>query len=244
MPRAAAIGPVLAGVALLVPVSGAVARVEAPVPRAPTRAVAWVARVVAPTVARVRPDGAARALQRVDTRARWNGGPVGLLVRAVRRDSLGRLWLHVDLRRRPNGSRGWIRADYARLAATAWRIEISTRARRLRLLRRGRVVARARVVVGAAGTPTPHGRFAVSERVRQPPGSALGPWALHLTSFSDVLDDYGGGPGRVAIHGRAGPLLLDALGTAASHGCIRVQDAVVRRLARVAVEGTPVTIRR
>ena len=35
------------------------------------------------------------------------------------------------------------------------------------------------------------------------PSGFLGPWALHLTAHSDVLDDYGGGPGTVAIHGRA-----------------------------------------
>jgi lipoprotein-anchoring transpeptidase ErfK/SrfK len=40
-----------------------------------------------------------------------------------------------------------------------------------------------------------------------------------------VLDDYGGGPGRVAIHGRAGASLLDPLGTARSHGCIRIDNA-------------------
>jgi lipoprotein-anchoring transpeptidase ErfK/SrfK len=46
----------------------------------------------------------------------------------------------------------------------------------------------------------------------------------------------------VAIHGRNGAYLIAPLGTAASHGCIRVDDAEVGFLARVAISGTPVTI--
>ena len=101
-----------------------------------------------------------------------------------------------------------------------------------------------RAVVGKPSTPTPRGLFAVDERIRQPAGSELGPWALFLTAHSRVLRNYGGGPGRVAIHGRSGPLLAAPLGTAASHGCIRVDDRRVRWLDRVAVEGTPVLVQR
>jgi lipoprotein-anchoring transpeptidase ErfK/SrfK len=63
-----------------------------------------------------------------------------------------------------------------------------------------------------------------------------------LTAHSNVLDDYGGGPGRVAIHGRDGASLFDPLGSAASHGCVRVPDGFVRLLARRAREGTPVDV--
>jgi lipoprotein-anchoring transpeptidase ErfK/SrfK len=98
-------------------------------------------------------------------------------------------------------------------------------------------------VIGAPSTPTPAGSFAVLEVVRQPKGGVLGPWALHLTAHSNVLDNYGGGPGRVALHGRSGALLNDPLGTSRSHGCIRMPNAFVARLHDVAVEGTPVIIR-
>jgi lipoprotein-anchoring transpeptidase ErfK/SrfK len=59
-----------------------------------------------------------------------------------------------------------------------------------------------------------------------------------------VLDDFGGGAGRVAIHGRSGSLLADPLGTSRSHGCIRIDNAAVAWLAARAVEGTPVVVRR
>ena len=100
------------------------------------------------------------------------------------------------------------------------------------LLRRGR----------QAVDPDPRGLFAIDEPIRQPAGSELGPWALFLTAHSRVLDDYGGGPGRIAIHGRAGPLLADPPRLEASHGCVRIPNAKVSWLSRVAEDGTPVEV--
>jgi lipoprotein-anchoring transpeptidase ErfK/SrfK len=156
-----------------------------------------------------------------------------------------RVWLKVQLPIRPNGSSGWIPASRARLRMTRWRIRVSVGERAVRVYRSRRLVRRFRAVVGAPSTPTPHGEFAVSERIAQPdPHGFLGPWALHLTAFSDVLEDFGGGPGRIGLHGRDGAALSDPLGSARSHGCIRVDNAAVRFLARVAVPGTPVHIGR
>lgn len=209
---------------------------------APTARKAYVAQVVYPTAVRGRPGGGGRR-GRLGTAARWGGGPVRLLVLDSGRDGRERLWLRVRLADRPNDRSGWIRHDHVRLRATPWRIVVSTGRRMVRVLRAGRVVRRFAAVVGATATPTPRGLFAVNERIRQPPG-VLGPWALHLTAHSDVLFDYGGGKGRVAIHGRSGALLADPLGTARSHGCIRIENRHVRWLARRAIEGTPVLVRR
>ncbi len=110
-------------------------------------------------------------------------------------------------------------------------------------LRDGRPVRRFSAVVGAPGTPTPRGRFAIYEIARQSdPFGFLGPVALHLTAHSDVLANFGGGPGRVALHGRGGASLLDPLGSAASHGCIRVDSRRIAWLAGGARPGVPVTI--
>ena len=98
-------------------------------------------------------------------------------------------------------------------------------------------------VVGKPSTPTPRGDFAVWEKVPEPdPTGFIGPWALHLTAHSDVLHRFGGGPGRVAIHGRDGASLLDPLGSARSHGCIRVADPDIRWLAGVVQDGVPVRV--
>jgi lipoprotein-anchoring transpeptidase ErfK/SrfK len=47
----------------------------------------------------------------------------------------------------------------------------------------------------------------------------------------------------VAIHGRGGALLADPLGSARSHGCIRLDNGAIAWLAARATEGTPVAIR-
>jgi lipoprotein-anchoring transpeptidase ErfK/SrfK len=46
----------------------------------------------------------------------------------------------------------------------------------------------------------------------------------------------------VGIHGRGGASLATPLGTAGSHGCVRVDNAQIVFLARVAIAGTPVAI--
>jgi lipoprotein-anchoring transpeptidase ErfK/SrfK len=211
-----------------------------PDPYALTPKLAHVARVVAPTWAR-REAGKIPAVMKVSPLAEWGGGRVQYL---VLRSKLvdGRRWLRVRLPERPNDAAGWVPADLTRDSTTPWRIVVSTSEARLTVERAGGKVVSFPVVVGKPSTPTPHGLFAIDEPIRQPSGSELGPWALFLTAHSRVLDDYGGGPGRIAIHGRAGPLLADPLGTAASHGCIRIPNPRVSWLARIAINGTPVEV--
>jgi lipoprotein-anchoring transpeptidase ErfK/SrfK len=211
---------------------------------APTAAEAWIARLVAPTPI-WRTAAPRHAVTTLSPTGPWAGGTVGLMVVGSARDAAGRRWLRVALPQRPNGRTGWVSADRVVLSRTRWRVVVDVSDRTVSLLRAGRLVARVRAVVGAPGTPTPIGRFAIYEKARQPhPRGFLGPWALHLTAHSDVLDTYDGGPGRVAIHGRDGASLRDPLGSARSHGCVRVDDAFVSLLARRLPAGTPVTIRR
>jgi lipoprotein-anchoring transpeptidase ErfK/SrfK len=161
----------------------------------------------------------------------------------ARRDRQKRLWLRVLLPRRPNGTSGWIPATRAVVRRTPWRVVVDVDGRRVSLLHNGRVRRSWRAVVGAPGTPTPRGLFAIAERVRQPdPHGFIGSWALHLSAYSNVLDNFGGGPGTIGIHGRGGASLWDPLGSAASHGCIRIDNGPVAFLARRALEGTPVRI--
>jgi lipoprotein-anchoring transpeptidase ErfK/SrfK len=256
LPRgaAAAAGVVLAALALAASAAAAPAGV-APTdataggardrgddPFALTPRLAHVARVVKATRALAEPGGGGTVL-RVSPLAEWGGGEVQYLVlrSAVRG---GRRWLQVRLPERPNSASGWIPADLTVDSTTPWRIHVETGASRIEVMRAGRVVKRFAAVVGKPTTPTPRGLFAIDEPIRQPAGSELGPWALFLTAHSRVLDDYGGGPGRIAIHGRAGPLLADPLGSHASHGCIRVANHDVRWLQRIAVNGTPVEVTR
>jgi lipoprotein-anchoring transpeptidase ErfK/SrfK len=210
-------------------------------PYALTPELAHVARVVAPTRA-LAEAGAGQTVMKVSPLAEWGEGEVQYL---VLRSKLvdGRRWLEVRLPERPNNDTGWISADLTRVSTTPWRILVSTGEARVTVERAGHRVAGFSAVVGKPSTPTPRGLFAIDEPIRQPAGSELGPWALFLTAHSRVLDDYGGGPGRIAIHGRAGESLLDPLGSAASHGCIRIDNAPITWMAHHVPPGTPVQIR-
>lgn len=72
------------------------------------------------------------------------------------------------------------------------------------------------------------------------PGSAGAPFALALSARSNVLQEFAGGPGQIAMHGVAN--LGGTLGTAISHGCIRLADQSIRWLAARIEPGVPVTI--
>jgi lipoprotein-anchoring transpeptidase ErfK/SrfK len=169
-----------------------------------------------------------------------------LLVTARPRVADSRCWLQVRLPWRPNGSAGWINADKVLLARTPWRIAVSTTRHTLTLFRKGKVVRTVSVVVGKPSTPTPDGLFAVWWAIPWHPDDFLGSWVLDLTAHSDVLRQFDGGDGTVAIHGRGGASLADPLGTALSHGCIRLSndaiDWLVHTIGPSRLPGTPVQI--
>ncbi|HMJ96984.1 MAG TPA: L,D-transpeptidase [Thermoleophilaceae bacterium] len=204
---------------------------------------ATIARVVAPVVARSAPHRRAPAVWSVPTATGWSGQAQALLVLRSAHDKSGRRWIKLELPIRPTERTGWIPADYATLSRSGYWIDVSTGRRLVSVYRAGRLVRRFGAVVGAPGTPTPHGLFALWEKNPQPdPHGFLGPWSLPITALSTVLESYGGGPGRVAIHGRDGTSLLTPLGTAASHGCIRVENVHVTWLAARVPRGTPVRV--
>jgi lipoprotein-anchoring transpeptidase ErfK/SrfK len=151
-------------------------------------------------------------------------------------------WLLVMLPGRPNGSTGWIAEQDTRPLLTRWRISVDLDTRGVTVYRDGRVARAFLAVIGKPSTPTPSGRFFVEESVRMPLGQPGGPYALALSARSNVLQEFEGGPGQVAIHGSVG--LAAPLGTAASFGCIRLANASIDWLSRRIPPGTPVTISR
>ncbi len=168
------------------------------------------------------------------------GEPTTLLVlaRAIAAD--GGRWLLVLLPGRPNGASGWIEEGSTRPLVTAWSIVVNLAARRVRVYGEGRLVKVFRAVVGKPSTPTPTGDFFVEESLQMQAGEPGGPFALALSARSNVLQEFEGGPGQIAIHGREN--LGGTLGTAASHGCIRLATASIDWLASRVIPGTPVTI--
>jgi lipoprotein-anchoring transpeptidase ErfK/SrfK len=149
-------------------------------------------------------------------------------------------WLQVMLPGRPNSSTGWIAQNGTRKLVTGWHIVVNLAARRVRVYGDAHLVRTLQAVVGKPSTPTPTGEFFVEETLQMPSGEAGGPFALALSARSDALQEFEGGPGQVAMHGRDN--LGGTLGTAASHGCIRLDTASIDWLAARIGPGTPVTI--
>jgi lipoprotein-anchoring transpeptidase ErfK/SrfK len=158
----------------------------------------------------------------------------------------GRCWVKVRLPWRPNDAAGWVNANNVSIEETHWWIEVSTARRTLSLYRAGARIRTISVVVGKPSTPTPVGLFAVAWAIPWHPEDFLGSWVLELTAHSDVLQQFEGGDGTVGIHGRGGASLLDPLGSAASHGCIRLSndsiDWLVRTIGASQLPGTPVQV--
>ena len=151
-------------------------------------------------------------------------------------------WEQVYLPTRPNGSTGWIRDRQVSLASNPYRVVVSLGGHSLTLFRDGRVVRREPAGVGRSVTATPTGTYYVVELLQQAnPSGVYGPFAFGLSAFSNVFYSFGGGPGQIGLHGTNEP---GALGTDVSHGCIRISNTGITRLARILPLGTPVQITR
>ncbi|GAB4243381.1 MAG: hypothetical protein Kow00129_02500 [Thermoleophilia bacterium] len=154
-------------------------------------------------------------------------------------DRRGNRWYQALLPLKPNETKGWIRAEELVVFAREHRIVIDLSDHRLDLFKGEELVDSFPVAVGKSGTPTPTGEFFVTVRVRPPnPAGAYGPLALGLSAYSEVLTDWPGG-GQAAIHGTNNP---SAIGTDASHGCVRMRNQDILRVGEVAFVGTPVQI--
>jgi lipoprotein-anchoring transpeptidase ErfK/SrfK len=157
-------------------------------------------------------------------------------------DAAGVRWLHVLLPGRPNGHAGWIRRSATTRAVTSWHIVIHTADRRVTVYRHGRLIRSFTAIVGKSSTPTPHGTFFVEESIELRPGDVGAPYALALSARSDVFQEFAGGPGQIALHGLAN--VGGVLGTAVSHGCVRLANAAMSWLVGRIGPGVPVTITR
>jgi lipoprotein-anchoring transpeptidase ErfK/SrfK len=151
-------------------------------------------------------------------------------------------WVRVYLPVRPNGSTGFIRSSDVTYLLDRYSVVIKLGAHSIAVFKNGNLLLRTPIGVGRALTPTPKGRYYLERLiVTHKPNGFYGPYAFGTSAYSNVLTDFGGGPGQIGIHGTSEPELL---GTDVSHGCIRVANEVIVRLAHLLPLGTPVTIAR
>jgi lipoprotein-anchoring transpeptidase ErfK/SrfK len=117
---------------------------------------------------------------------------------------------------------------------------VRTSLRRVLVYRSGRLVRSFTAIVGKPSTPTPHGEFFVEESIALRAGDVGAPYALALSARSNVLQEFDGGPGQIALHGLTN--VGGVLGTSVSHGCVRLANDVMHWLVVRIGPGVPVTI--
>jgi hypothetical protein len=147
-------------------------------------------------------------------------------------------WVAVISTALPNGVLGWVPRKQLSLRPVAWSISISLSSRQLVLSRDGEVVRRVPVGIGAADSPTPVGRYVVTDHINPADygTSAYGCCILALSGHQPH-PPTGWNPNRdwrLAIHGGA-PGAISA-------GCVHADDATLRLLMRMTPLGTPVTV--
>lgn len=191
--------------------------------------------------ARTAPDARSAVLQRVSERRPITAERTVLPVTGQRRGPGGGVWLRVLLPGRPNGHTGWVRRHGTRVVRTSWHIVVDTSSRSATVYRSGRPVRVFKVIVGAPSTPTPTGTFFIEESVELRAGDVGAPYALALSARSTVLQEFAGGPGQIALHGLVN--VGGVLGTAVSHGCVRLANDAMRWLVLHVGPGVPVTIK-
>jgi lipoprotein-anchoring transpeptidase ErfK/SrfK len=214
----------------------------APAAAAPTPASQPLVVLLHDHVARTGPNAHAGRIESVTSRRPLTRARTVLPVLGRASSRKRGSWLHVRLPGRPNGHKGWISTNRTRLTSTAWRILVKLSTRRVTVYHGGRARRQFRAVVGKPSTPTPRGAFFIEEALALSSYEAGAPFALATSARSNVFQEFEGGPGQIGIHGTNG--LTGALGTAASHGCIRLGTRAITWLARRIGAGVPLTITR
>jgi len=188
--------------------------------------------------ARAAPSAAAPMVAVLETRTPEGTDNV-VSVLESRRDRAGRGWVRARLPALPPGAVGWLpRAAVGGYTVVDSSIDVDLHTLALTLYRNGRRVLRAPVGVGQPGWDTPRGVFYIRNKLTRYRSAEYGPVAFGTSARSTHATDWPAG-GFVGIHGTDHPELLPGR---VSHGCIRLRNADVLALARLAPIGTPVRV--
>lgn len=186
-------------------------------------------------VVRSRPGG--RVVARLGARTEF-GSPMTLAISRTR----GR-WLGVVTTHLPNGRLGWVDPEESPVVRSRTRVSvmIDLSQRRLVVRRGDEALRRITVAVGRPGSPTPRGRFAVTDKLQGSRYSAsYGCCILALSAHQPYLPPGWPGGDRIAVHGTNDP---GSIGSAVSAGCPRASERDMRYLMRKVPLGAPIFVR-
>lgn len=196
------------------------------------------APVIRPVIARAAPHADARPIVSLELRTPEGTSNLVLLVAAT--EANGRRWVRVRLPVLPNNTIGWVpRSALGGLVPVDTHLVVDLKRLRADLLRNGRRIFEAPIGVGTAQAQTPRGHFYIRDKLRSFDSSFYGPIAFGTSARSAVLTDWPNG-GYIGIHGTDEPQLIPGR---VSHGCIRMRNDDIIRLAALMPVGTPLTIR-
>jgi len=152
-------------------------------------------------------------------------------------------WLAVTEAGVGNNRVVWVDAKSGglRYARTRLELDVDLSARTLTVRRNGAAVRRLSIGVGRAGSPTPTGTFAVTDKLNGAAYSAAyGCCILALSATQPNLPAGWSGGNRIAIHGT---LASSDFGRAVSAGCVHASNSDLHYLMHTIPLGTPVVIR-
>ncbi len=188
--------------------------------------------------ARAKPTLGARVLTHLERLTPEGTSNLVLVLRADT-DASGQLWVQVRLPVLPNNTTGWVpRTALRGYEFVHTRLVVDIERLTATLYRDGQSVFRADIGVGKPTWPTPQGEFYIRNKLVSYESPFYGPLAFGTSARSAVLTDWPAG-GFIGIHGTNRPDLLPGR---VSHGCIRLRNADIVRLARLMPVGTPLTI--
>lgn len=191
------------------------------------------------SVAKSKPGGKGRKVGKLHFNTE-DGRPEVYLALQLYTDARGNEWVQTQLPGRPNGRTGWVpREGLGEFHLIHQQLVIDRRTLKVTLFKNGKTQFSARIGVGKSSTPTPGGQSWIREKLNGFGNAAYGPVAFGTGTYSTKLTDWPGG-GVVGIHGTNEPNLIPGR---PSHGCVRLKNGDILRLARLMKPGTPLLIK-
>jgi lipoprotein-anchoring transpeptidase ErfK/SrfK len=136
---------------------------------------------------------------------------------------------------------GWVPIVglHSRTTAIMAVADLSTRT--MTVYRGCRALFHVRTAIGRPGSPSPRGKFYVTDRVSVPGSqrASFGTFAFGMSTVQPNLPAGWTGGDQMAIHGTGAP---GSIGQAASAGCLRVDERALARLRPLLRVGTPIVI--
>ena len=145
-------------------------------------------------------------------------------------------WLGVISEQLGNRVRGFVRRGQVALTHIPFSLELNRSERKVTVWRLGIRLRRISVAIGAPSTPTPRGRFAITDKLRNFFPDYYGCCVLALSGRQTRDTPGWSGGNRLAIHAGTGT------GQAVSNGCLRAATGDMRYLLGLLPVGTQVIV--